>query len=78
MLIKFTKHALERMKIRSITKEEIIDAINNPEKEINDSFGNIIAHKMKKKYLLRVFYYIKEDSKIIITAYKTSKMDKYI
>ena len=78
MLIKFTKHALERMKIRSITKEEIIDAISNPEKEINDSFGNIIAHKMKKKYLLRVFYYIKEDSKIIITAYKTSKMDKYI
>ena len=32
MLIKFTKHALERMKIRSITKEEIIDTINNPEK----------------------------------------------
>lgn len=48
MLIKFTKHALERMKVRSITKEEIIDAINNPEKEVNDSFGNIIAHKMKK------------------------------
>lgn len=29
MLIKFTKHALERMKVRSITKEEILDAINN-------------------------------------------------
>ena len=77
MLIKFTKHALERMRIRGITKEEVIDAITNPEKEINDSHGNIITHKVKKKYLLRVFYYIEEDSKIVITAYKTSKIDKY-
>jgi len=77
MLIKFTKHALERMRIRSITKEEVIDAITNPEKEIIDSQGNLIAHKVKKKYLLRVFYYIEEDSKIVITAYKTSKIDKY-
>ena len=77
MLIKFTKHALERMKIRGITKEEIVDTINNPEKEVNDSFGNIIAHKVKKKYLLRVFYYNEENSKRVITAYKTSKIDKY-
>ena len=77
MPISFTKHALERMRIRGITKEEIIDTINNPKKELNDSFGNVIAHKVKKKYLLRVFYNIKEDSKIVITAYKTSKIDKY-
>ena len=77
MLIKFTKHALERMRIRGITKEEIIDVITNPEKEINDSQGNIIAYNIKKKYLLRVFYYIEEDSKIVITTYKTSKIDKY-
>jgi len=78
MLIKFTKHALERMKIRSITKEEIIDTINNPEKQLSDSFGNIIVQKVKKNYLLRVFYYNEENSKIVITAYKTSKIDKYL
>lgn len=77
MLIKFTKHALERMRARGITKEEIINAITNPDKEINDSYGNIIAHKVKEKYLLRVFYRIEEDSKVVITAYKTSKIDKY-
>ena len=77
MPIKFTKHALERMRIRGITKEEIVDSINNPDKETNDSFGNIIVQKIKKKYLLRVFYYNEEDSKIVITAYKTSKIDKY-
>ena len=77
MLTTFTKHALERMRIHGITKEEVIDAIINPEKEITNSFGNFIAHKVIKKYLLRVFYRIEEDSKIIITAYKTSKIDKY-
>ena len=77
MPIKFTKHALERMKIRGITKEDILDAVNNPEKELNDSLGNIVAHKVKKKYLLRVFYYNEKDSRIVITAYKTSKIDKY-
>jgi len=34
--------------------------------------GNIIVHKLKKKYLLRVFYYKEEGLKIVITAYKTS------
>ncbi|NVM38199.1 MAG: DUF4258 domain-containing protein [Candidatus Lokiarchaeota archaeon] len=78
MLIKFTKHALERMRTRNITKEEIIDTINNPDKETNDSFGNIIVQKVEKKFLLRVFYYIEENSKIVITAYKTSKLTKYL
>ena len=77
MLIKFTKHALEPMRIRSITKDEVIDAITNPDKEANDFFGNIIANKVKKKYLLRVFYHNEEGSKVVITAYKTSKFDKY-
>jgi len=77
MLIKFTKHALERMRIRGITKVEVIDAITNSEKELKDSQGNLIAQKVGKKFLLRVFYYIEEESKIVVTAYKTSKIDKY-
>lgn len=78
MPIIFTKHALERMKVRNIPKEEIINTINNPDNLLNDSFGNKIAHKVKKKYLLRVFYYIEGNSKVVITAYKTSKFDKYV
>ncbi len=49
MLIKFTKHALERNETWVITKEEVVDAITNPDKEINDSYGNIIAHIKEKK-----------------------------
>ena len=78
MPIKFTKHALERMKVREITKEDIIGAINNPEKIIQDAHGIFIAQQVKKKYLLRVFYYTQKNSNIVITAYKTSKLNKYI
>jgi len=55
----------------------VIDAITNSEKELKDSQGNLIAQKVGKKFLLRVFYYIEEESKIVVTAYKTSKIDKY-
>jgi len=78
MAIKFTKHALQRMKARNISKDEIIEAINYPDNLLNDSYKNKIAQKVKKKYLLRVFYYLEGDSKIVITAYKTTKIDKYI
>jgi len=43
MPIKFTKHALERMKVRGITKEDIIETINNPEKFTQDAHGIFIA-----------------------------------
>jgi len=78
MPIKFTKHALERMKIRGISKEEIIEIINNPDKLTQDNQGNIIAQKLKKGYLFRVFYYKKENSNFVITTYKTSKFEKYL
>jgi len=78
MSIKFTKHALQRMKARNISKDEIIEAIKYPDNLLNDSYKNQIAHKVKKKYLLRVFYYLEGNSKIVITAYKTTKIDKYI
>jgi len=52
---KFTKYSLERMRIRSIAKEEIIDTINNLDKETNDSFGNIIVQKIEEKFSLMSF-----------------------
>ena len=58
--------------------EEIIETINNPEKLTQDTYGTFVAQKVKKNYLFRVFYYKQENSNIVITAYKTSKLDKYI
>jgi hypothetical protein len=68
MSIKFTKHALERLKSRSISKEIVLEIINNYDSLQKDKYGNFIAQKKKDKYLYRVFYSIKEDDKLIITT----------
>jgi len=77
MSIKFTKHALQRIKKRNISKDEILDTIKNHELLKKDLYGNFVAQKIIKKQLLRVFYFSEGDAKIIITAYKTSKAEKY-
>lgn len=77
MVIKFTKHALKQIRLRKITKNEVFSTLNTPDKLSQDKFGNFIAQKRFKNYLLRVFYLHEEDTKLVITAYKTSKLDKY-
>ena len=77
MSIKFTKHALQRIKKRKISKDEILNTINNPDLLKKDLYGNSVAQKMIERRLLRVFYFSEGDAKIVITAYKTSKTEKY-
>ncbi len=77
MLIRFTKHALERISARNIDKSEILSTMNQPDNVKQDEFGVFIAQKKIHNLLLRIFYYEEEQTKIIITAYKTSKFEKY-
>jgi len=77
MAIKFTKHALHVIKLRKIETEEIYDALYNPDKITEDKLGNTIAQKKIGDYLLRIVYLLEEDTRKIITAYKTSKLSKY-
>jgi len=52
MSVRFTKHILERLKARNISKDDILDTLNNPESVMSDSYGNLIAQKRTDKYLL--------------------------
>jgi len=78
MAIIFTKHALQQVKSRKLDKTEIITTLNSPDKQTEDDQGNLIAQKVFGTSLLRVFYLETGTQKIIITAYKTSKIKKYI
>jgi len=66
MSIKFTKHALERIKKRNISKDEILNTIMNPHLLKKDLYGNSIAQKMIERRLLRVFYFSEGDEVILI------------
>ena len=75
-MIVFTKHALERMKQRAITRDEVIRAVNTSKKRLTDSLGHSIVQLEDNGKVLRVFYVEREKDIIVITAYKTSK-EKY-
>jgi len=77
----FSKHALNRIKDRGITEEKVSAIINDPDTILKESDCKHIYQKVmeeeNKKYLFRVFINICEHPDLIITAYKTSKIDKY-
>ncbi len=82
MKIQFSEHALERMRSRSLTTDQIKEAIKNPDEQFHNQIGKIV-HKIlnddesQEKSLLRIFYKEEEDRILIISAYKTSKIEKY-
>ena len=77
--IRYTKHAIERMIERGITKEQVEDCIKNPTNITHDKYCNKIFQKLidHKKLLCVIIKYENNDIKII-TTYKTSKIPKYI
>jgi len=79
MYIRFTKHALERLRERGISLKEIMECIKNPDKLFKDKYGNNIAQRRKEKYVLRVIFRKEnEESILLITAYLSSKLKKYL
>ena len=77
MTIIFTLHALERMKMRRIAKADVIACIKSPDK-VKEIHGIIHATKRLNNVVLVVYYRITDESKIVITAFKSSKIHKYI
>jgi len=75
-LIVFTKHALERMKQRTITRDEVIQVLTTSKQRMKDSFGHAIGQLDDNGKFLRVFFVERNKDIIVITAYKTSK-EKY-
>ncbi len=76
-MIIFTLHALERMRKRGITKSEVYSCIKNPDKieALNDT---VRAVKRIDNKVLVVIYRHEGGSVLVITAYKSSKVKKYL
>jgi len=79
--ITFSKHAEERMRSRGITDSMVRNAIKNPDAIVVEAECKRIYHKIlfdgQSKMLLRVFINPCKEPPMLITAYKTSKIDKY-
>jgi hypothetical protein len=80
---RLTDHASLEMKRRNITETEIAQVLSTPEQIETIRLGRAV-YQMRfelgqppKTYLLRVFVDIDRQPPEVVTAYRTSKIDKY-
>lgn len=81
MKVIWTIHAKERQKEwekkLGITKQEIEDALRNPEQIVHGDMNVFVAQSRTRKGLLRVPFLEPGGDRKILTVYWTSKIEKY-
>lgn len=83
MPVFFSDHALFQVKERNILPEDVLECVARPDKVVRQTtvrFRTIkLFKKSKKRYILIVIYDKQEYNKtIIVTAFISSKIKKYI
>lgn len=83
MKLIFTPHALFEMNRRDLTQETVKDVVDHPDQNWEIREGRLLFQKCvnmgipEKKYLIRVFVDVISDQMEVVTAYKTTKIEKY-
>ena len=77
-----SKHAKEQLEVRRINETLVWKIIENPQQELREGlekkvYQSIIADEKGEEQLIRVFVNVAKHPKLIITVYKTSKIQKY-
>ena len=79
--VEFTGYAKLQMREREIKREDILDALKLPGQVLSGKKGRKIAQKKidrgEERGLLRVIFEEKDDAKVVVTVYWTSKIEKY-
>jgi hypothetical protein len=81
MKVEFSIHALERMNARGILKEDVTTFLKNYDslsvQDIETAVYTKLVVENNKTYLYRIFVNTTKKPVIVITVYKTSKIEKY-
>ncbi len=81
MKFKLSDHAKEQMKDRNIPSEMTMKVVTNPEQMYNNNIDETVCQSKVsfggKSYLLRAFVNFTEKPPVIISVYRTSKIEKY-
>lgn len=78
---KFSDHAKEQIKDRDIPVEMVLEVVKNPAQKYNNDIDETVCQSKvvweEKTYLLRVFVNFTKKPPVIISAYRTNKIEKY-
>jgi len=72
-----TAHARSQMARRQISERKLRLVLLNPEEVLPVREGRVVAQGMCGGYLVRVFVDVDRDPPEVVTAYRTSRIDKY-
>lgn len=77
----FSGHATEEMERRGLDKSSIQRILSNPEQRENVRLGRDVLQSRVdmegRTYLVRVFVDTNQQPAVVVTAYRTSKLEKY-
>ena len=74
----FIPHSLDRMKERCISDEMVRAALSSPDNVDCTDEKRKIAQKFIEGKLLRIIFEEEDETIIVISAYSTSKISKYV
>ncbi|MDP3928104.1 MAG: DUF4258 domain-containing protein [Bacteroidota bacterium] len=81
MDFRFSRHAMEEMGNRNISMEVATQILLKPEQVVQDSSDMLVYQSIleenETKYLIRIFVAIDKTPNVVVTLYKTSKINKY-
>jgi hypothetical protein len=81
MSFQYSKHSLEQIKLRDLDQGIIDELLDRPDQIIQHDKHSIFYQKLvregNKQYLYRVLVNTEKQPQMVITAYKTSKIEKY-
>lgn len=81
-MIRFTPYAEAKMQKRRLPRHLVERAVASPQQLLEEDYRKVAQSRYTdsetgKEYLLRVIYEQVGDDALVITAYRTSKIQKY-
>jgi hypothetical protein len=82
MTFRYSDHASKELRRRAIPREHADSVLESPQQIVPDNTGNKVYQSKidfggGEIYLLRLFVNDKVDPAVVITVYRTSKIEKY-
>lgn len=72
-----TDHALGQMAERRLSEPTVRAVLVAPEDVIPVRTGRVVAQSVSGEYMIRVFVDVDRNPPEVVTAYRSSKIDKY-
>lgn len=76
-----SQHALEQMEARCISREIVEQVLSAPDQRIEQNnlmiYQGLVGGIQEKRFLVRVFVNFTKTPPMVVSVYRTSKIEKY-